>query len=334
MEWSEVPYVGSFQRGRYLRSTNPLKAVWREVEKQGTVDRLSFIAKQKGHHEDIARPASLKIRQAVELWKVSTETTVLTRPLLLYYSMLNLTRGFMLPRLGTFGESSHGLSFISGSRLLDCKAKVTKTGTFRRFAESLGVQGDLLDGRSYSLRDLLAVIPEMHADFPLLKSGVPSVVIVAVKAVFHGPLKLTFHMPDIPEEVFASEWEIMFPWWKDLCELDSPKTLKLKESPKNEQEICEVCGKYLIHDLRFQQDALWFDHRVGNDVALLPRQLAYMAAMHILSNVTRYEPEYLEAPTSGLNDLGFVLETFLDNAERFFPQLTVELLQGSPVFFE
>ena len=44
-----------------------------------------------------------------------------------------------------------------------------------------------------------------------------------------------------------------------------------------------------------------------------------MAACFILSNVSRYEPEFLEAPTSGLNDLGFVLESFLDNAERFFP---------------
>ena len=111
--------------------------------------RRRRLSPRKSRRQDGARR-----KDTVELWKVSREATVLTRPLLLYYSMLNLVRGVMLPRLGTFGEPSHGLSFTSASTLLDCKATVTKNGTFRRFAESLGATGDLIEGRSYTLRDL------------------------------------------------------------------------------------------------------------------------------------------------------------------------------------
>lgn len=334
MAFRELPYMGSFQRGKRFRSSDPLRAAWREIEKLGTVDRLSFIANQRSHSTDLARSASLKVRQAVELWKASRGSSILTRPLLLYYSILNLTRGMMLPRLGTFGEPSHGLSFTSAPNLLDCKATVTKSGTFRRFAESLGVTGDRIDGRSYTLRDLFAVLPEMHADFPLLRSGDSSVVVVAVRAIMNGPMRLFFHVSDLDEEGFAQQWETLFPWMKDDCTLDSAHTLRLKENPKDENEIAEFCRNRLIHDLRLRENAYWFDHRTGNGIALLPRLLAYIAAMHILSNVSRYEPEFLEAPTSGLNDLGFVLESFLDNCERFFPQLTVDVLYGQPVFFE
>jgi hypothetical protein len=55
--------------------------------------------------------------------------------------------------------------------------------------------------------------------------------------------------------------------------------------------------------------------------------------MFILSNVSRYEPELLALPSRDLTDAGFALTTFLDAAERFYPQLALTLLYGNPVFF-
>ena len=60
-----------------------------------------------------------------------------------------------------------------------------------------------------------------------------------------------------------------------------------------------------------------------------------MAALFILSNVCRYEPDLLDAVTKESTDVGFAIGTFLDLAERFFPQLILELLSPiRPVFFE
>lgn len=56
--------------------------------------------------------------------------------------------------------------------------------------------------------------------------------------------------------------------------------------------------------------------------------------MFILSNVSRYESELLAEPTRELTNVGYALTTFLDNGERFYPQLILNLLYGEPVFFE
>ena len=46
------------------------------------------------------------------------------------------------------------------------------------------------------------------------------------------------------------------------------------------------------------------------------------------------DPELLAAPTLELTDTGYALTTFLDNAERYFPQLILGRLYGTPVYFE
>lgn len=329
-----IPWVGSFQEGTILRSSNPLEAVWRQIQRVGTVDNMSRIAQSRGHSPALGRAASLKVRQALELRQASREASSLTKPLLLYYSMLNLTRGVMLAHQGTFGAPSHGLSYQAGPSLLDCAAKVASKGTFRAFAEGIGVPKPDLDGKTYSLRDLFAVIPEMQSDFPLLKRAHASTVTVKVESFIGGPTSLRFYVPDVSEEDFRQNWAQMFPWMSDVCQLADAFTLRLNVQLQHVSLVAEFCRRYLIHDLRLRDTPFWYDHRVGGGVTLLQRLPAYIAAMFILSNVSRYEPEFLDDATSQLTDLAYFLSTFLDNAERFLPQLVLELLNGRPMFFE
>ena len=78
--------------------------------------------------------------------------------------------------------------------------------------------------------------------------------------------------------------------------------------------------------MRFRDSAVWFDHVTRDDIFFLPRPAAYLAAMFILSNVSRYEPELLADATRELTNVGYALTTFLDSAERYFPQLMLALL--------
>lgn len=328
-----IPYVGSFQRGALFRSSDPLETVWRRIERVGTVENLSRVAQARGHSPALGRPSSLKIRQAVELRRAARGASTLTKPLLLYYSMLNLTRGIMLAYAGSFGARSHGLVYRGRSTLLDCCAEVGKRGTFRAFAEALGVPTGDLEGKTYSLRELFAVVPEMVSDFPLLCCGPSSVVVVTVTSFIHGPTNLSFHVPDQSAAQFANNWTQLLPWMAELCDLEGPFTLRLKVQLQ-EPLVAEFCRRYLFHDLRWRDTAVWYDHRAGGGVTLLQRLPAYIAAMFILSNVTRYEPEYLDDSMIQLTDLGYFLGAFLENAERFFPQLIIEMLEGRPTFFE
>ena len=160
-------------------------------------------------------------------------------------------------------------------------------------------------GQEAQAPNLLAVIPEMRGDFGLLSAGPSSIVLVTVEAFIHGDVFLLFHVPDIDKGVFDSSWQSLFHWFKDECELvpDRPFRLRVKNSLKNEEEIAAFCRRFLIHDLQLRPDARWFDHvERGNGVELVPRLVAYLAAMFILSNVCRYEPERLAAAMRELND--------------------------------
>lgn len=255
---------------------------------------------------------------------------------MLYYAMLNLTRAAMAagPRSGDFGTESHGLTYDAGPSLLDCTAQVSRRGTFSEFLASLGYTADL-NKRRISLREFLAQIPEMRADFPLFNHGQTAVALVVVKAFIRGETFFEFHVAGVSEEDFRGTWQTMFPALTETCELhQAPFTLRIKSRLKNQDEIERLCRETLMPDLRPRRDALWFHHVERDGVTFLPRAVAYLGAMFILSNVTRYEPELLAEPTRDLTDAGYALTTFLDSAERFFPQLILNELYGQHVFFE
>jgi hypothetical protein len=79
------------------------------------------------------------------------------------------------------------------------------------------------------------------------------------------------------------------------------------------------------------KNAVWYDQVVRPNSVLLPRVASYLAGLFILSNVSRYEPESL-MPAIEPTDLAFVIESFLDCAERSIPLLVIELLEG-PTYF-
>lgn len=332
--FGQIPYVGSFQRGAMYRSSNPLEAAWRRIERVGTIDNMGRIASYRSQPSTVGKPAALKIRQAVELRRAARDASVLTKPLLLYYAMLNLARGLMLAIRGEYGPRMHGLTYESGKTLLDCKAVVSSKGTFRTFAQTLGMPDSEVDKKSYSLRDVFAVIPEMLSDFRLLSAGDPAVCFVSVTSYIRGPTLLDYGFPNMEASEFEARWSQLLPWMTEVCTYDAPFRLRTKVQLNDESLVAEFCRRYLMHDLRWRENAVWFDHLVRGGIALLPRLASYMVAMFILSNVVRYEPDYLEESAVHGTDLGFFLGSFLENAERFFPQLLLELMEDRAVYFE
>lgn len=325
---------GSFQRGKLFRSGDPRNAVWRQVERMGTVDNLTRIANEFGHTGADARDASLRIRQAVEMRKASQGASPLTRPLLLYYSALNLVRGVLMTRLGRKGIPSHGLGYKGADDLLMCGARATKGGgTFGELTEAVGPPVAAYHDKLLTLRDVLATIPEISEEFETLKVGASSTAIVAVEAINHGPMMLRYRLKDINKSDFAAHWQEYFPWLKDSCEYLEAFTLKFKTNPKDEGEVASHCEKYLLHDLQWREDAIWYDQVAGNGITLFPRLPAYLCALFILSNICRYEPEKMERATREPTDLAYLLNTFLDHAERYMPQLILEAQYGSGMYF-
>lgn len=328
----EFPYDGSFQRGRFFRAGNPETAAWKHIQRIGTLDNLRRIAERSNINSELAEIASLRIRQSIELRDAAASTSLLSRPLLQYYSFLNLVRGALIVRHGESGTSSHGMRYRQGKTLLSCQAEIAKDGTFPRLIESIwGSHAETTKRQSITLVDLIAQIPELRHEFHLVGIDRPSIAEVHVNTVIKGDTTLRYYAPGIDEEDFSNNWSSYFYWFAEECELSGPFSIRVKAKHTSGDEVAQFCERSFWRDLRANESPVWFDHVFRPEKVLLPRVANYLAALFILSNIARYEPEIL-MPITQPTDLAFVIESLLDCADRCIPLLIIELLEG-PTYF-
>jgi hypothetical protein len=332
MALGPLPYFGSFQRGRIYKTDNALSEVWRRIERVSTIENLERVADAKKHERSTAKVASIRMRQAIELRRAAGNTTILSRPLVLYYSGLNLARGMMLAYFGSAGKPTHGLRFSAGTTLLECSAEVCAAGTFPEFMKSVGIPLEEYTRKTFALRELLLMVPETLGFHDCVPSTDCCICAVRVEALMGGPTTLRFFPRGMTESEFGDRWRASFPWFSNLCELGSaPFTLTVLEKLPSAEAISKFCDSHLFRDLRHRDDPVWFDYVRDRIPGHLHRMGSYLAALFVLSNVSRYEPELLDSIQRG-SELGFFIETFLDAAERFLPQLMLELIEG-PIYF-
>ncbi len=329
---AKIPFDGSFQKGNLYRTGNGFHASWKHLQRIGTKENLSRVA--SANHVDISvvDKASLRIRQAIEFREAAVYSSVLTKPLLLYYSALNLVRGILFALSGDIGGSSHGLKYSSGSSLVDCTATVKKSGTFPKILELQKVtEWDSYSCKDFSLIDFLLLIPELQQEMHLLTDKNSLISIVKVEAFINDDSILTFFNTKLTKEDFEINWKDLFPWFSEECDYHGEYSLKVKQRFRNHEEVIAFCHKKLIRDLYWRDNAFWFDHINRKYSLLLPRLPAYLGGLYILSNISRYEPEYLKSALQP-TDLAYAINAFLDNAERCIPLLIIEMLEG-PTYY-
>jgi hypothetical protein len=134
-------WIGSFQTGRRYESENPMEEVWSRIAKLGATTALRdglCNSVEASHTDKIARYAALRIRQAVEFRQATRGSTVLTAPLTLYYSFLNLVRALLSLSTAKEPSRTHGLRFSSASSLFDTTAVVQAGGRFPTTLTGMG----------------------------------------------------------------------------------------------------------------------------------------------------------------------------------------------------
>ncbi len=149
-----------------------------------------------------------------------------------------------------------------------------------------------------------------------------------------GHTTLQYFLHDVEDADFRDRWKNIIPWFADLCEPGTAHlTLRLKESLKGDDAVAEFCDTYLIHHLHYRDVPLWYDDRADLGTPTMPRLAACVAALFILSNHCRYEPEPLDAASREPSDVAYFLDTFLDSAERYIPQMLLDFVYGNKTFF-
>jgi len=331
--FEELQYVGSFQQGTHFRSADPIAYSWRKLEQLGTLDNLGRIAGLWHGNSDLIRVGSLRVRQAIEFRNAAKGVSSLTRPLLLYYCVLNLLRAVMSITRDGMGHPGHGARYESSADLLDCRAVIGKKGTIVEGHK--GLYGQELGGQEVTLLHCLAQMPELKSDFGLIGRGSSDIAGVRVNSFIHGDTKLTFEVQGCAPEEFKERWQIMLPWFKDVCHLDheSAFTLLTNQRFANDEQVSEFCSRHLLSDLFLRQDAFWYDHVSRERLLIHGRITPYVLMLFILSNVARYEPEKLDDVMRQPTDLAYVLNSAINNVDLFFPQLLLSKVYGKNIYF-
>ncbi|OQW37782.1 MAG: hypothetical protein A4E19_12215 [Nitrospira sp. SG-bin1] len=317
----DLSYVGSFQRGTLISTENPQEEVWALIGRLGTPEYAgSLLPDRKDvNWEQHTKYASVRFRQAIELRRSSSGTTLLTKPILLYYSFLNLLRAFMALGPEIIGHRKHGLIFRPNDKFLLNAAELSE-GTFTEFLTSSGIVWEVKT--KISLEEALHKIPEICYEFKSPERGESDVWPATVAAKMASKtVFLHFDRALIVEETFRTTWEQALPGIKDLYELEGEGlTLRLKaEHQRNDyDQLCEMCEKTMLNRLVFGSAPLWYLLRHKDGEQELPRAGYYFVSLFILGSLARYQPELLHMSLPAGSEMEWFFTRFMQHAERFF----------------
>lgn len=320
-------YFGSFQIGTSIPSEDPLEGVWSYVERASTKD---FLKARCGSVSSLIDYAAVRLRQAVELRRASHSTTLLTRPLPLYYSSLNLVRAALAVVTKASPTPAHGLRHVNSPDLLENGATVSH-GTFRDYLAACDCSD--LPAKPLRFADCLAAIPELGEHF------IPSVEssrIVPIYVSYRGQLNLRFDTRFIDEAEIETKWSLLFPKLAAYCKFapDSPHLIVDKAVDTSSYEaIGRFCRDCLENRLSYGADPLWYAIRQPPGETLLPRAAYYIAGLFILSSIVRYQPEILAASDVSGSESAWQVGRFLYSAERFLPQLLYSWMTETETYF-
>lgn len=339
-------YMGRLKRGISVITESPLEEVWSLVRRYATREMLESYIYAGGElsKEEVVEYCRARFRQTSEFRETGRGSTLVTRPLTLYYSILNLTRAVVVLRSDRHIEGGHGLGgFTTNTDLLACSVKTSKTGTFPALWQMYPDSGEMPD--TITLRDCLSQIPEVLWSFNSPFRGRPLCTPVDLEIFSAGKAILSFRNGIGSAQEFAAEWKGWFPRLAELggvyeltpggvIRVVLPEVLVNRQDAKADQtKVFEFTSKHLISDLTSPATSMFYLVRRQSGVPVLRRELAYLGAMHILSSVVRYEPEALLQSIESSSEIAWFLERVLQAVERYYPQLLMSVAESRDIYF-
>lgn len=330
-----LQFVGSLQIKRFtFRSENPLEEVWARISQLGSPEFMLYKIHRNSKNnnwDSFVKYSVIRVRQACEFRKSLQQTTLLTAPLPLYYSFLNLTRSILSLNSASIPTPSHGLTFKKGNNFLDNAALILEKGTFVDYLNSMNINS--ISNKIFTLNDCLSRIIEINYDYTLFCGTNQSslVIQIEVEAMTNGDVSLIFpaHLTN-----FRSNWQQEFPSISKTYHLKPEgNVLYRKFLTPDYKGVSNVLHHTLETDLISRDTPIWYLIRQGTSDPILSRPAYYFISLFILSNIVRYQPELMLEISNPDSQLGWLLIRLLKVAERFYPQLMLSWLYDHPVYF-
>lgn len=334
----KIHRLGSFQRtpGTLLFESNaPLEEVWEQIALQGSDEFLhkTFTLTAGGDVKPYIEYASVRFRQSIEFRKAYLQSTLLTSPLALYYSFLNLLRASLCMHSDFFPAQSHGLSFQPGASLFDSGAKVARKGTFKDYLDETGYSSD--PTKVITLEAAMSRIIEIRGDFEQVNDSSSLVTPIFVDSFNDGDTQLIFRKSGYDLSQNAHKWTSDFPSLAACCRPDSGQnTLNIVYPLADTSDVSDFCYMRLNYELSLNDEySRWYLIREIDPALIFPRPAYYFILLFILGSIVRYQPELMLDAVDPKSSTGWLLRRVVLAAERAFPQLIFSWLVGTPVYF-
>lgn len=333
-----LQYEGSFQTGTRLTSENPLEEAWSRIAIHGSDDflREQFSWPPRQNVEPFIEYAGVRVRQAVEFREATRQSTLLTSPLSLYYSFLNLTRAIICLHSDVLPPGKHhGLTFQRSTDLLSTGARIAaQQGTFTDYLDATGTPWKA--SQVVTLHDALSRINEIQFDYTRSYGQKSLVIPINVAAYTQGLIRLHISSSVYDLSAPTTDWTTELPSLASCCHVEVGKnTLRVLDaySRGSYQSVSEFCSLRLDRSLIWQDTPDWFLVRQTDPDLVFPRLAYYFIVVFILGSIVRYEPELLIEMADPKSRSGWFFNKVVQAAERFYPQLLLSWFHRHPYYF-
>jgi hypothetical protein len=305
-------------------SENPLKSIWQELLLFTDFNVLKRIWKTD---EDNYTYVTTSLIQAYEYFQASQQCSIKTKPLLLYYSFLNLTRGILLFKTNqTPNTSYHGLA----KPLMDKDILNTSATSYN------GLFKDLLtyynyncpNGTNFNFKQFIQGIPEVVYEMKTYFDIESQLYSLNVTHFIGGDVQIV-----IPKNVYLSN-NSFSKLLEDFTKTENDSEIILIRNPIEEKdpnvkllENIEIMKKYCVYS------SLEYSYYYKTSNMPIPIAASYYGAMYLLSSIVRYFPIDISKFTleQGEHSAAWFINHFCDTASRVYPNLMLNELMGTQI---
>lgn len=318
---------------RIVQTENPEKEIWSmlsffESEHNARDFLVEKLPKERSSEEilELARNLSVDMQAAKEYFKAAEGVSLLTRPLLIYYGMVNLAKVLHIACKGETPEGKrHGLESLKpwNGVLSELSVKVKQYGIFPEFYHCYS--NEEIHGSNFSIKQLLSQIPEVKVAYETVyKEKSLSLKVIRAKygvslvdsefEKYNDPQKLLANTPTLKKnakgiQIFKNHVFLFSTMWD-----------------KNEQPFTRALSgeEFLV---------LPFEGADGT-FKVLPELSTHFLIMFLLGMTARYHPKVWSESIKGQNsgDI-YVIQNFLEITARKFPNLILNELRKRNFFF-
>lgn len=346
---------------QFVYTDNPKRDIWidlstwenHEVAQQLLVAKYASSPSQpsSGAISSLAQRFTYYLAQSREYFAAAEHVGLATKPILIFYGMLNAAKLLILCRYPTYPgpkDEQHGFGQWSAPNpyiFKDDYVLPTSKGTFPLLHSCLS--NTPMTGQKYTLGTLLSFVPELKRRYEQVFPGERSRMIdVRLKAPFGVPLPTA---QDRTMQVYIEGSELKrrridslvkaysrLPGLTTITGFDSFETFLIKDVLVCRWDVTslETLDHQLIQAFTRGVHGELYLMDTQNMFPVLPEISIYYMLGFALSMICRYHPEVwgaISSPSSATESL--IISQFLDLAARKYPNLILNNLLGTTTFY-